>query len=185
MNEIEFLRLYKELRYLIKHAYKDFQILMNFDNYRRDKELDECQQDLLNHLIFVIQKDFVLTVWKISLDNETKHSASCSHFRNEICHRLADRRIVSKDAVKVKIDPSLKTKLTQVRNQFLAHNDFSREESHTDINIVKTVLDEILYSFNCSCRVYDDSRLLEISEHEIGSSDFSIFLGMGALLREK
>lgn len=179
----QLLRNYNELADNILSCYKDVAILSNYQRMQVEQSaIYTTFGNFNNHCVLLLQKDLALTVWKIYFDTNP-NANTVRKFRNSINLLL---RKLNADGVQVKkesINKKFEKTMLNMRKQFLAHCDMTREDSRLEISSIKETLDTIRTEFNNVCNAIDDENVKYISDIELEIIEMTYAIEMASLFK--
>ena len=169
----QFYRNYNELYTMIKQCYCEVAILEAYKIIQKEKQdIYASTQDISNHFIILMQKDLVLTLWKIYYDSDSKAN-TIRKFRNSVNDILRKCNCCDKQVKKEKGNRKVEEIVKMMRRQFLAHTDMTRGDNRLEVSDMCELLDVMCKEFNCVCEAIDDDQVVGISEIEIGLQEYS------------
>ena len=178
-------RNYNELHAMIKQCYRNVAILEAYKIIQKEnQDIYASTQDISNHFIILMQKDLVLTLWKIYYDSDSKAN-TIPKFRNSVNGILRKCNCCDKQVKKEKGNRKVEEIVKMMRRQFLAHTDMTRGDNRLEVSDMCELLDVMCKEFNCVCESIDDDQVVGISEIEIGLQEYSCQMQLLSLYIQK
>lgn len=184
----DYKRARNEIRLLLLNAYKDSYILNGIDSYNnsiKDEALGipEAFYEVLSHVILLVKKDFVMSLWKISVDNDDRidNLSSLRRFKEKVIKQNDNNAKIKKPKTSKK-GQKTEELVRKMRNTFLAHTEHSRSGSRIEVIDMRNLLDEYKNCYNILSELNGDLSY-NITDNELKELELKTKLGMMFLIK--
>ncbi len=183
--EEEYYNRWAKLYYFIDRAYKDEQILHSLDMHNDAVKKGEASFEgidrIMGHIAQVAGEDLALCLCKICYDKDSKNNLS--RFNAFLQKHYPEHALPTNEFQSLKQDESFVSDLIKIRDQWIAHNDYSDANVSLDYKQLWAALGKVTSLFNRLCVKEIDERIYPYSEIEIVKTVFDITVQMSNLLR--